>query len=235
MNRLSTKDNKGYCICVAVFSIMCALMYIFYTFFDFNIFSTNIIYTLYGLYLFLEDAFASAAFLTLSILMIIQAIKCYTYKTYKKLFLTFVVLYSIFTFLSFVSLVCSLALGNMIISFNVLRAVFCTTMIICLCRNQLNSVILKITSGIFTLLSFSLKAATISNIFFGLLGILEPLPIFLYFLFYNRINTPCDIKIKRNSIEAQLIDLKEKLDSGLITLDEYNTVKQNIPSKINIG
>ncbi len=115
-------------------------------------------------------------------------------------------------------------------------------MVASFCRNSMSNNILKVIRGLFLFLyfidgiSFFVMYKTIAvPLFIDYFSMeLQSLPIFLYFLFYSRINTK-GAKRKKHGIEWQLADLKEKLNSGLITLEEYNTVKQNILSKINNG
>ncbi|MGN1112805.1 MAG: SHOCT domain-containing protein [Acutalibacteraceae bacterium] len=132
--------------------------------------------------------------------------------------------------------------NNMFLICCIGRIIVSIAMVTSFCKNKMDNNILKIIGGLFLLLSFidgisvlvMYKTFTVSLFIYFLSMVLQALPIFLYFLFYSRINTQGE-KRKKHGIEGQLADLKEKLDSGLITLDEYNTVKQNILSKINIG
>lgn len=255
MNKLSTKDNKGYCICVAVFSIISVLVFILSIILDLSLLQTrgallSVICT------FLADLSSTAAFTILSILMILRSSKRCTYNTNREMLHKFIILYSVSNFMVFaLSLLSLFRLFKSICFCGILsadafgysyelmaaifleRSIFCIIMMIYYLKNKLSCVSFKLIT--ITMFISVLSVITYENLCrsAGFVTIIEyillDLPIFLYFLFYNRINTPCDSKIKRNSIEEQLIDLKEKLDSGLITLEEYNTVKQNILSKIN--
>lgn len=227
MNKLSEKNNRGVFLFIVVFSIICSFL---------NITS----WTLFGVRSLLCGVLGIAAFIILSILMILQASNHCSHSTGRKLLRCFIIFYSIFNFLLFILVF----LHYSPTLFLIIRIVFCIILIICFHTNKLDSTFFKVTNTVFFILALFILIFSyptcyplcylssypiIENL---LVGIWEFIPIFLYLNFYDRINDAMsNSKIKNKSPEAQLKELKEKFDSGVITLDEYNIAKQNILHK----
>lgn len=206
MNKLSEKSNRGVFVCIA-FSITCSLLH------------TISLVLLFSLY----TVFAIAAFIILLTLMFLQVSKHCTHSTGRMLLNIFIVFYSIFNFLLFASFFPTL-FPTLNLLF-IIRIVFCIILIICFYTNKLGSKFFKVTNTIFFILALFFLISIGSLLF----GIWEFIPIFLYFQFYNRIDNALRTnKTKDKSPESQLKELKEKFDSGVITLDEYKIAKQNI-------
>lgn len=311
MNKLSTKDNKNYCVCVAMLAIINVFICIYrlatYYLPNLKWNAHNIAESIYNIISLLSNIIAMTFFIALALLVALQAFNLCGRKLIITITKTYIILYTAFAVLSyivqegyytdywftflngldFIMLITfiiifaksgerirklkivflilvlfflilhimalttyfsrntdsyiSSYISNIDLLYNFGQIILSIIMVMFFWRNQMDSIIVKIVSGLFLLLSFidgiSLMTAygiITAPIFISFLfTVLQALPLFLYFLFYRQINTPCDSREKIKGIEAQLTDLKEKFDSGVITLDEYNIAKQNILRKIN--